>query len=489
MKTTRSVLTVLAFATGVFVCSGSLVLAVDCQPNGLDDECDLDCAAQAGACNVGGCGQSADCQPNGVPDECDIAGAASADCNANTVPDECESVDWVGGGGDDNWSTDANWSPVGAPNDCAQRVTISGVFTVDLNMDADMYSLVMENGAILNVTAAGAGDLTIGAGGLDLRGVLNVENDHTINVSTGHVTIGPNGVYQPGAGATDGEISLLQAASITILKGDPPGKMVVEFDMRVECLGDFEMNGIAAASGTGPSSTQSDTPPILLLRPRVFVGIDGNLLLQGSATVDINGRLCLRESATVQIGAPGGGLLSSPAAASRAGTGARILLAGDFVNNSTAPELFDANNGTIVLDGAGPQTYEVAGVVPSTAGEVFDNNFAFGSIEMAPGSDVTTQNLFANMDAGVQEALFVGSLTLESQATITVRDSGVFFGTQVNRGGTTRLKDGGVFQSIASLFPQFSPVPTTSQWGVIVATLALLTAGTIAIRRRRRAAA
>jgi hypothetical protein len=43
--------------------------SVDCQPNGVPDECDI---AEATA---------PDCQPNGVPDFCDIRDGASLDCN------------------------------------------------------------------------------------------------------------------------------------------------------------------------------------------------------------------------------------------------------------------------------------------------------------------------------------------------------------------------------------------------------------------------
>jgi len=52
-------------------------LGADCNGNTLDDECDLDCSAQGGACNVAGCGLSSDCDSNGVPDECDIASNGS----------------------------------------------------------------------------------------------------------------------------------------------------------------------------------------------------------------------------------------------------------------------------------------------------------------------------------------------------------------------------------------------------------------------------
>ena len=62
--------------------------AVDCNENGRDDACDIDCGAPGGPCDLPGCGNSSDCNVNGVPDECD----ASDDCNTNGVPDECEVV-------------------------------------------------------------------------------------------------------------------------------------------------------------------------------------------------------------------------------------------------------------------------------------------------------------------------------------------------------------------------------------------------------------
>ena len=50
----------------------------DCNSNGLDDALDL-----AG-------GTALDCNSNDVPDSCDIAAATSADCDTNGVPDECQ---------------------------------------------------------------------------------------------------------------------------------------------------------------------------------------------------------------------------------------------------------------------------------------------------------------------------------------------------------------------------------------------------------------
>jgi len=75
--------------------------ATDCNNNGINDACDLNCALAG--CNVTGCGESVDCDGTGVPDECeidcngngvadscDITSETSADCTGNLIPDECE---------------------------------------------------------------------------------------------------------------------------------------------------------------------------------------------------------------------------------------------------------------------------------------------------------------------------------------------------------------------------------------------------------------
>jgi|GEM_PF-1569342 len=79
---------------------GPSIGMIDCNMNGVADECDLDCNAEG--CEWP-CGGSIDCNGNGAPDECeadcnendiadtcDIAAETSLDCNQNTVPDECE---------------------------------------------------------------------------------------------------------------------------------------------------------------------------------------------------------------------------------------------------------------------------------------------------------------------------------------------------------------------------------------------------------------
>lgn len=95
----------------------------DCNQNGIEDECDVDCGELQGPCDLIGCGGSADCNDNnipdecetdcngnGVPDECDTTGGTSQDCDTNGIPDECD-PDSDGDGlpdGCDNCPYDAN---------------------------------------------------------------------------------------------------------------------------------------------------------------------------------------------------------------------------------------------------------------------------------------------------------------------------------------------------------------------------------------------
>lgn len=78
----------------LFVTYGLVALASiaddDCNENGIPDECDIDCGAPAGPCDMPDCGLSVDCNGNGIPDECDIASGFSADCQPDGIPDECQ---------------------------------------------------------------------------------------------------------------------------------------------------------------------------------------------------------------------------------------------------------------------------------------------------------------------------------------------------------------------------------------------------------------
>ena len=66
---------------------GPALPLVDCNNNGIPDDCDIDCDAPG--C-MPPCGGSEDCNDNAIPDECDIDSGTSRDANGNGIPDECE---------------------------------------------------------------------------------------------------------------------------------------------------------------------------------------------------------------------------------------------------------------------------------------------------------------------------------------------------------------------------------------------------------------
>ncbi len=83
---------------------------IDCNGNGFDDLCDIDCNSVGLTCDQITCGTSSDVNANAIPDECepdcdnngvpdtyDVTLAPSSDCNGNLVPDTCE-VDTDGDG-------------------------------------------------------------------------------------------------------------------------------------------------------------------------------------------------------------------------------------------------------------------------------------------------------------------------------------------------------------------------------------------------------
>jgi len=96
----------LDFGWGFLNAREAILALLDCNANGIDDNCDLDCDLPD--CAVPGCGEKPDCNANSRPDDCDISLAISTDCNANAVPDEC---DLAGGS-----SLDCNASAV--PDEC-----------------------------------------------------------------------------------------------------------------------------------------------------------------------------------------------------------------------------------------------------------------------------------------------------------------------------------------------------------------------------------
>ena len=75
MLLSKRMISVLAISGGMVLASAAKIAlgqGQDCNGNGIDDACDIDCGPPNGFCDVPGCGQSGDCNANGIPDECDV---------------------------------------------------------------------------------------------------------------------------------------------------------------------------------------------------------------------------------------------------------------------------------------------------------------------------------------------------------------------------------------------------------------------------------
>ncbi|NOS99382.1 MAG: hypothetical protein HOP29_02010 [Phycisphaerales bacterium] len=413
----------------------------DCQPNGLDDDCDFSCAAQAGACNVPGCGLSIDCNGNLIPDECDVPFV------------------WDGGGDGVNWHSANNWNPNVVPNSIFAFVVIDGLASnVVLNNSAIVASVELTNGASLLISG---GNLTVGSCGMLIEGALRTKNNRTTSV-LGDVTIGPDGSYEAHATATAVDTSTLEAENITVLEGpggQEPGKLVIDRQMTVNAQGDALFDG-------------TNAEPCNLL---AFGGCRPPLLqIEGSAVLDTNGSLSFSFSVNVKIGT----LLPLNDDLARSGpVHHHIELGGDFINTTNVAACFDADGGAIMLDGAAPQDYEAASFAPQNVPTefYFTNNFAFGEVEVAPGRTVNVRNDFANQPFGGAETLVVNGLTIGNAANLNAMSASIAFSQISDLGGNLS----GNINSIAQL-----QLPAASAWGVAAISAAVAAAATLGIRRR-----
>jgi hypothetical protein len=69
---------------------GIAVARVDCDGNGVRDDCDRSCGLVDGFCDMSGCGLGIDCDQNRMLDRCEIAVRPLLDCNNNSTLDICD---------------------------------------------------------------------------------------------------------------------------------------------------------------------------------------------------------------------------------------------------------------------------------------------------------------------------------------------------------------------------------------------------------------
>jgi hypothetical protein len=460
----------------------------DCNRNDLPDECDRNCSALNGDCDLLGCGQSADCNTNEIPDECDIADCVAYpdcdDCNLNGVPDSCDiaggasldvnPVDGVPDGcigpstSGPNW-TDDIWGLSGGYPDNVDSVPGLDVTldAVDIFLDdtVEIESLRLLNGARLRVTQTTVGDLIVVAeGGIYAEGQILVANDRVISVPNGPIVIGLNGQYKADPNATPGTVSaslIAQRVSLLpVIPNDPnpaeSEQMTLSDAMTASITGDFVMDGRDAEllppfGGRTSSLVGGRTPPILSVcstppAGSVAAAEAGVAMAAPLAPLSIGGSFTMQRAAVVRIECEPGSTGTSPS----------VSIGGDFNNQSYYPSVFRWNDGHLILTGEGMHMFEIGSLNVGVAAEGFatdqdtlydtapHTNFSVGEIEVTPGGSVTLVNDYTNT-AGVEgnsEAVYIHDLVLNDGVNVVVDNCSVFYESVAGTATVTRIGSG-----------------------------------------------
>jgi hypothetical protein len=142
--------------------------------------------------------------------------------------------------------------------------------------------------------------------------------------------------------------------------------------------------------------------------------------LSDNVTADVDGDVILGESVDIRV---------DPSVT--------FTLAGDFINHSILPEMFDWA-GPLTMDGVAPQRIEAAGEDRGNDDpNDFVDNFSFGTLEIADHRTVTVVDAIDNQEdgTGTCEALYVDTLILHAGAELRTL-APVYYNTLVNTGGS-----------------------------------------------------
>jgi hypothetical protein len=271
---------------------------------------------------------------------------------------------WVGGGGDDDWGTGANWSPAaptGGPGGplgtVADIVTISGANQIDITSIISITSITINPGTGDQVSLNIPGDFTTAT-------ISNVPTDTRTIFSIpsgGKLTLGN------GTGIVDVGVSQLDIAGIAIIDGNGAAEDSVNLDSadvnlsagsQLNLIGrvtltptipgvDGTITGVSTGSVVVTGNMTVDTTGVVSLADGDFTLSAGALTLQGSGLFEttatgvttINGQTSLDGTSHLKTG-----LLSS-AFNGIGGTGGTLSTRGTLTFGSANPSL----GGTITL--------------------------------------------------------------------------------------------------------------------------------------------
>ncbi|GJQ20529.1 MAG: hypothetical protein HBSIN02_08840 [Bacteroidia bacterium] len=274
---------------------------------------------------------------------------------------------WDGGAGTANWSDANNWNPNGVPTS-SNNVNLTGAATIDVDVDANVNSITLNNSALL-LTIRSGNTLTAAGDFLLAAGVMNTET--TFPAVTGTVTISGGTVGYTGAAgqtvAVQSYHDLALSGSGTKTLGSGVTRLTGDFTIGGSAVADATSNaGTVEYNGGGTQSVAAIHYHHLTLTnagSKVFqagtVGVAGDFSIGGSAVAD-----AITNGSTVDYNGGSGQTVRAMAyfhlVLSNAGTKTfapgTTSIAGNLTISGSAVADATTNATTIDYDGNGGQT-------------------------------------------------------------------------------------------------------------------------------------
>jgi len=423
--------------------------SADCNHNGVPDECEPDCNANgiADECDIAACpdrvcvggvipgascttdvdcfpggicalywaGGCQDCNSNGIPDGCDIAAGTSLDANLNGIPDEC-----ILSGAGVNWS-DPIWglpTPAPYPDNINPNAShdwhVTPLTPIDLFLDVTVQidSLHLLNGSTLRVTQTGAVDLTIKSPG-------NMVIEGNLYVAHDRVISVPGGTVTVNPGGV-----YMKDPSTAAARGGTASAAIFPA-------------GLTLNSCAPPCVIRSavDLTQFMSATVNGDLKIDGVLAANGSCESSFEGGVAggytppiVRVKDHASIGILGNlvlmgaaNVIVDPIVDPIDPHMTPVTISVDFDNQSMRPDCFSCRHGGFLFNGSSEQHFEVGSTDVGPVGSVTGREFVIGAVEVATGSKVKFRNDFDNNGLGqasCEEALYVEKLTLKASSTI-----------------------------------------------------------------------
>ncbi|HEY2882999.1 MAG TPA: autotransporter domain-containing protein [Pirellulales bacterium] len=336
---------------------------------------------------------------------------------------------WDGGGADDNWTTDNNWNPDGAPaNDGTADVIFGGTTRLTPNVDVDysIHSLTFDSTASSTFTIGG-NQLSVGAGGITNNSPTEqiINNDivmtaaASFTAATGNITIG-------GTVDNGGNLLTVAGASNTAINNTISGAG----GLTMSGTGTFTLGAANTFTGAVTLNSGTITAGAAGALPDVTYAISGGTLNLNS--FDTTMSQLSGTGGTISLGTA---TLTVNQSASTTFSGA-ISGGGNFHMQGTGTLIFNgANNytGTTTIDSGSTLQIGNGGTTGSlgTGDVTTDGTLVFNR------SDAITvaNNISGDMN---------GSLTLNGTSDVTLTGANTYSGTTlINSGTTLRVGNGG----------------------------------------------